>query len=134
MPFLGSRQLDEVSPTGGSPFKLRSLPSVLRDRDHGWGPLLWVLYLGFFFIQPIADHVGLRLWLYDGLGATIFLVLYWGIFLLERPRPLIHVGGMVLLGVVFFPFNPGACTFFIFPAATVPFMVDTQARAMAGLG
>jgi len=134
MPFLGSRQIDEDSPTEGSPFRLRSFRSVFRDRDHGWGPLLWVLYLGFFFIQPIANHVGLRQWLFDGLGAAIFLVLYWGIFLLERPRPLIHVGGMVLLGVVFLPFNPGACTFFIFAAAMVPFMVDTQARAIACLG
>jgi two-component system sensor histidine kinase DesK len=134
MPFLGSRQIDEASPTGGSPFRLRSFRSVFRDRDHGWGPLLWVLYLGFFFIQPIADHVAPRQWLFDGLGAAIFLVLYWGIFLLERPRPLIHVGGMVLLGVAFLPFNPGACTFFIFAAAMLPFMLDTQARAMAGLG
>jgi two-component system sensor histidine kinase DesK len=134
MPFLGSRQIDETSPTGGSPFKLRSFQTVFHDRDHGWGPLLWVLYLGFFFIQPVVDHVGLRQWLLDGLGAAIFLVLYWGIFLLERPRPLIHFGGMLLLGAVFFPFNPGACTFFIFAAAMVPFMVETQARAIACLG
>ena len=134
MPFLGSRQIDEASPAAGSPFRLRSFRSVFRDRDHGWGPLLWVLYLGFFFIQPVLDHVNLRHWLFDCLGAAIFLVLYWGIFLLERPRPLIHVGGMVLLGVVFLPFNPGACTFFIFAAAMVPFMVDTQARAIACLG
>ena len=135
MPLMGSRQLDETPPAvGGHRFKLRPLRSALRDRDHGWGPLLWVLYLGFFFIQPIADHVGLRQWFFVGLGTAIFLILYWGIFLLERPRPLIHVGGIVLLGLVFFPFNPGACTFFIFAAAMVPFMVETQARAMAGLG
>jgi len=113
--------------------KLRSFQSLLHDRDHGWGPLLWVLYLGFFFVQPIADKVGLKLWLLDGLGAAIFLVLYWGIFLLERPRVFVHVGGILLLGVVFFPYNFGACTFFIFAAAMVPFMVDTQMRAIAAL-
>jgi two-component system sensor histidine kinase DesK len=133
MPFLGSRQFEEGSP-GGWSLKLRSLRSVLKDRDHGWGPLLWVLYLGFFFVQPVVDHVGRKQWAVDALGAVIFLVLYWGIFLLERPRPLVHVGGMVLLGVLYLPYNPGGCTFFIFAAAMVPFLVDTQARAIAGLG
>lgn len=114
--------------------KLRPLRSVLQDRDHGWGPLLWVLYLGFFFVQPVAEHVSRKLWILDGVGAAIFLVLYWGIFLLERPRPLLHVGGMMLLGVLYLPFNPGGCTFFIFAAAMVPFLVDTQRKAIAGLG
>jgi two-component system sensor histidine kinase DesK len=133
MPFLGSREFDEGSPAGSRPLKLRSFQSLLHDRDHGWGPLLWVLYLGFFFVQPIANNPGLKLWLLDALGAAIFLVLYWGMFLLERPRVLLHVGGMVLLGIVFLPYNAGACTFFIFAAAMVPFLVNTQARAIAGL-
>ncbi len=133
MPLLGSRQIDDSSPSGIGRMKLRPFRSVIRDRDHGWGPLLWVLYLGFFFVQPIADKVGLKLWLLDALGAAIFLILYWGIFLLERPRVYVHVGGMVLLGIAFLPYNFGSCTFFIFAAAMVPFLVDTQARAIAGL-
>ncbi len=134
MPFLGSRQFEAGSSAGRWSLKLRPLRSVIQDRDHGWGPLLWVLYLGFFFVQPVVDHVSRKLWAFDALGAAIFLVLYWGIFLLERPRPLVHVGGMVLLGVLYLPYNAGGCTFFIFAAAMVPFLVDTQARAIAGLG
>ncbi len=133
MPFLGGRQIDDDSSAGSAPLKLRPLRSVFHDRDHGWGPLLWVLYLGFFFVQPVVDHVSGKQWLFDILGAAVFLLLYWGIFLLERPRPLVHVGGMLLLGISFFPFNSGACTFFIFAAAMVPFLVDTQGRAIAGL-
>lgn len=134
MPFLGSRQFEEASSAGLWSLKLRPLRSVLQDRDHGWGPLLWVLYLGFFFVQPVFDHVGRKQWAFDVLGAAIFLVLYWGIFLLERPLPFLHVGGMVLLGVLYLPYNAGGCTFFIFAAAMVPFLVDTQGRAIAGLG
>ena len=134
MPFLGSREFEEGSPKRGWSFKMRPLRSVLQDRDHGWGPLLWVLYLGFFFVQPVAEHVSRRQWIFDGVGAAIFLVLYWGIFLLERPRALVHVGGMMLLGVLYLPFNPGGCTFFIFAAAMIPFLVDTQKKAIAGLG
>ena len=133
MPFLGGRQLDLDSSASSAPFKLRPLRSVLHDKDHGWGPLVWVLYLGFFFVQPVVDHVSGKQWLLDVLGAAVFLVLYWGIFLLEKPRPLVHVGGMLLLGISFFPYNSGACTFFIFAAAMVPFLVDTQGRAIAGL-
>jgi two-component system sensor histidine kinase DesK len=133
MPFLGARELDQNSENRGWSLKLRPLRSVLHDRDHGWGPLLWVLYLGFFFVQPVVEHVSAKQWLLDSLGAAIFLILYWGVFLLERPQPLFHVGGMVLLGVAFLPYNPGACTFFIFAAAMVPFLVATQARALAGL-
>jgi len=134
MPFLGSREFDQDRDNRGWSLKLRPLRSVFHDKDHGWGPLLWVLYLGFFFVQPVFDHVSAKQWLFDSLGAAIFLILYWGIFLLERPRPLFHVGGMVLLGVLFLPFNAGGCTFFIFAAAMVPFMVNTQAQAIAGLG
>jgi two-component system sensor histidine kinase DesK len=134
MPFLGSREFDKDSASGSWSLKLRSLRSVFQDRDHGWGPLLWWLYLGFFFIQPVVEHASRRQWSFDVLGAAIFLVLYWGIFLLERPRPLVHVGGMLLLGVSFLPYNTGGCTFFIFAAAMVPFMVSTQTRAIAGLG
>jgi two-component system sensor histidine kinase DesK len=109
------------------------LNSVFQDRDHGWGPLLWVLYLGFFFVQPVVDHASPKQWFLDGFGAALFLILYWGLFLLERTQALVHVGGIVLLGILFFPFNGGACTFFIFAAALLPFSVATQRQALLGL-
>ncbi len=132
---MGSRQLDETPPAvGGHRFKLRPLRSALRDRDHGWGPLLWVLYLGFFFVQPVVEHVSLKVWLLDGLGAAIFLVLYWGIFWLERPLNFVHIGGMLLLGIVFLPLQSGRLyVLYLFAAAMVPFMLHTQSRAFAAL-
>jgi two-component system sensor histidine kinase DesK len=132
MPLLGSRQIDSSSTAG--PFKMRPLRSIFKDRDHGWGPLIWVCYLGFFFVQPAVEHVSLNKWLWDGVGGAIFLVLYWGIFLLEKPRGLVHVAGIVLLGILFLPFNAGACTFFIFAASLLPFSVPTQRQALIGLG
>src|SRR5258708_22605963 len=134
MPLLAGRELDDSVPAEGWSLKLRPWRSVFKDRDHGWGPLLWVLYLGCFFVTPAVDHVSLRRWLFDALGAAIFLVLYFGIFLLERPRALVHVGGMLLLGILFLPYNAGGCTFFIFAASMVPFMVPTQRKALVGLG
>lgn len=113
--------------------RLKPWRTVFRNNEHGWAWLLWMLYLGFFFIEPAVDHVSAHLWALDIAGAFAFLLLYLGLFWLEEPRAFLHVGGMVVLGVLYLPINAGACTFFIFAAAMVPFMVDTQKLAVVGL-
>jgi len=127
---LGPETTCEAS---AGPFRLKPWNKIFRDREHGWSPFLWVLYLGFFFIQPIFDHVSRKIWLLDGLGALAFLFLYFGLFVLANPRSLVHVAGMVLLGLLYQPINNGACTFFIFAAAMLPFCVETQSAAVVGL-
>ncbi len=124
----------EVNCGTGSRWKLKPLSAVLRDKDHGWSPLLWVVYLGFFFIDPVLSHASAKLWLLDGLGAAVFLVIYFGLFWLQNPLGWAHIVGMELLGILFQPINSGACTFFIFAAAMLPFCVETQAAAVFGLG
>ncbi len=123
----------DTSSRTASPFKLKPWRTIFKDQDHGWSPLLWVAYLGFFFVDPIFSHASAKLWFLDGLGAAAFLVLYFGLFMLECPRALVHVGGMVLLGMLFQPINGGACTFFIFAAAMIPFCVETQTAGVIGL-
>lgn len=105
----------------------------MADKDHGWSPLLWVVYLGFFFIDPVMSHASLGIWLLDLGGAVIFLFLYFGLFFLENPYALSHIGGMVLLGVLYQKINGGACTFLIFACAMLPFCVETQAAAFIGI-
>lgn len=117
----------------GSPWKLKPWRTIFQDKDHGWSPLLWVAYLGFFFIDPVAAHASLKIWILDLLGSAVFLVLYFGLFALQRPLALAHLAGMVLLGLLFQPINGGACTFFIFAAAMLPFCVQTQLAAVFGL-
>lgn len=117
----------------GSPWKLKPWSVIFRDKDHGWSPLLWVLYLGFFFVDPILSHPSWKIWLADGIGAAIFLVLYLGLFTIENPFALGHIAGMVVLGIAFMRINGGACTFFIYAAAMLPFCVETQAAAAVGL-
>jgi two-component system sensor histidine kinase DesK len=125
-------ELSDGCSTAG-PLKLKPWRSIFRDKDHGWSPLLWVLYLGFFFIDPVFGHASLRLWLLDIAGAVVFLCLYFGLFVLQNPRAIAHIGGMLLLGLLFQPINAGACTFFIFAAAMLPFCVDSQMAAFFGL-
>jgi two-component system, NarL family, sensor histidine kinase DesK len=118
----------------GSRWKLRSWKEVMGDKDHGWSPLLWVLYLGFFFVDPVIRHASFELWLLNLAGATLFLLLYFGLFFLEHPYALAHIGGMVLLGVGFQFINEGACTFLIFACAMLPFCAETQWAAFTGIG
>ncbi len=131
MPLMAFQS--ETGHSNAGPFKLKPWNTIFRDKDHGWSPLLWVVYLGFFFIDPVVSPASPRIWTFDILGALAFLVLYFGLFVLERPRAFIHVGGMILLGVLFMPINAGACTFFIFGAAMLPFVVSTQRTAWIGL-
>jgi two-component system, NarL family, sensor histidine kinase DesK len=118
----------------GRPWKLRAWKAVIGDKDHGWSPLLWVVYIGFFFVDPVMNHASWQRWGLDILGAVIFLLLYFGLFFLERPNPFVHIGGMVLLGVLFQFVNGGACAFFIYACAMLPFCVETQAAAFLGIG
>src|SRR3954468_5289791 len=127
--------VDFTKPSETGPrWKLRSWKAVVGDKDHGWSPLLWVVYLGFFFMDPVISHASPQVWFLDGLGAAIFLVLYLGLFVLENPYALAHIVGMVLLGLLYQPINGGACTFFIFAASMLPFCVKSQTAAFIGLG
>src|SRR5262249_6183064 len=58
---------------------------------------------------------------------------YFGLFALENPKVFVHIGGMVLLGMLFMPINGGASAFFIYAAAMLPFCVDTKRAAVVGL-
>jgi two-component system sensor histidine kinase DesK len=89
--------------------------------------------LGFFFIDPVMSHASAQRWLLDLGGAFIFLLLYFGLFFLENPYALAHIGGMVLLGLLYQKINGGACTFLIFACAMLPFCVETQAAAFIGI-
>lgn len=131
MPLMAFKDNFQHSTAG--PLKLKPWNVIFKDKDHGWSPLLWVVYLGFFFVDPIVSHASLRMWLLDLSGAAVFLVFYFGLFFLENPRTDLHIGGMLLLGMLFMPINQGACTFFIFAAAMLPFGVNTQRAAVWGL-
>jgi two-component system sensor histidine kinase DesK len=122
----------------------RWFQSVIKGREHGWnpqlfgpgrriGPFIWFIYSGFFFIQPVLGHASLRQWLLEILGYIVFCLFYFGLFWLEKPKALFHISGMLLLGILFLPINPGACGFFIYAAAFVPFSVQKQSAAIAAV-
>jgi len=106
---------------------MRLLPD---DRQHGWAPYTWLFYFCFFLLNPIFNHAGWKEWVATGLGTVAFLALYFSFFWIRCPWNLLNVAGMVLLGIGFSPFNAGACTFFVFAAAFIPFAVEKESTAL----
>jgi len=110
---------------------MRLLP---KRHNHGWAPYTWLAYYGFFFIQPIADHVGWRQWLVDGLGTVAFLVLYFGFFWLSDRWQRVDLGIMVVIGVAFGFYNGQSACFFIYAAAFVPYAFEKEWNALLTMG
>ena len=106
---------------------MRLLP---RNRDHGWVPYLWLVYLSGIFVHPIVDHVRWTVWATTLGVVSIFLVVYFSFFWLRPPKNLWATAGMLLLGMAFAPFNGGASSFFIYAAAFIPFTVSSELLAL----
>jgi two-component system, NarL family, sensor histidine kinase DesK len=102
---------------------------IPKNGDYNWA-FFSVFYFGFFFIDPIVSHFSPIKWFFTILGTIAFFLLYFGMFWVNNRRALLHVLGMVALGVAYTPFNGGADTFFIYAAAMSPFIVDTELDAL----
>jgi len=111
---------------------MRLLP---QNKELGWTPYVWLVYLGFFFIQPSVDWTNWKEWLATVLGSIAFLVLYFTAYWLPGRRRLWAIAAITLLGIGFAPFNAGAAVFFIYAAASVAFIGDTwfALKAIAAL-
>lgn len=111
---------------------MRPLPyKVLPDsRDKRWIPLIWLPYFVFFLLQPVFDHVSARVWAADAVGGVFFLFFFFAMFWDKPSRAWYHVAGIVLLGVILAPINPGAATFFIYACAFSPFQAETELGAV----
>ncbi len=95
---------------------MRLLP---RNTDVGWTPYAFLLYLGFFFLYArLGPEVSAGRWAAMLLGVAAFLVLYFrGWWYTEGEIQLAWIAaGMVLLGVVYARWNPGANAFCVYAA------------------
>jgi two-component system sensor histidine kinase DesK len=101
---------------------VRLLP---KNNGMGWAAYAMLFYLGFFLIDPYMNHSGLVTWAWTGLGVLLFLILYFSLFWTCGWKTLLGCFAVVMLGVVYLPFNSGASCFFIYGASFLAF----QARA-----
>ena len=84
----------------------------------GWTPYLWLLYMGFFFVQwPGEPPWSVTVWAFSLIATVMFLVLYFRSFNCndrELPRLL---SGITTLGYVFLPVTGTGSTFIIYACA-----------------
>lgn len=95
--------------------RFRLLP---KDSNESWTAYLWLIYLSFFLAVPwFKPHVSPLEWVATGAGAAVFLALYFRAYWVEGRTLLGYIAAIVLLGVLYTPFNSGAGAFFIYAAA-----------------
>ena len=64
---------------------------IPKDVELGWTPYAWLVYLVFFWFQPIfSPHTTPREWALTALGTAIFLPLYFWGFWLPGSKALVH--------------------------------------------
>jgi two-component system, NarL family, sensor histidine kinase DesK len=101
-----------------------------KQRQNRWA-WVWLAYTGFLFIQPLMEPSRF-LWLCTVASLSVFLLIFWRlIFVAETPAE--HywmLGATFALGLVTFPWNQGASTYFIYAAAFLPFMLDSARRVV----
>lgn len=96
---------------------MRLLP---QDPELSWTPYAWLIYLVSFLVTPAFKRTSALEWVLTLAGAAVFLALYFRGFWYWDRRILWSAGGILLLGVLFAPFNWGASSFFVYAAAFVP--------------
>jgi two-component system, NarL family, sensor histidine kinase DesK len=106
------------------PYRSTENPDVGNQRNSGY---IWLLYSVFFFIDPIMSH-SRRLWIETIIIYAIFLAIYVSYMRARttRQRHLL-IGSFYLLGIVSFPINGGAPSFFVYATAFLPFVVVSTA-------
>ena len=109
---------------------MRLLPN---NRDHGWAPYAWLVFLVFFYIQPIMDNPTWRSLLIANAIVVVFLVLYFGIFWVRRPLAYLLLVCMAAMGLGLSKVNVGSSVFIIFTASFIPWVFERSKHALFAL-
>src|SRR5712692_8068442 len=104
-----------------------------KNREHGWAPYAWLVFLAFFYIQPIVDHPSWRTLLTANATVAVFLVLYFSIFWVRPPFNYLLLLCMAAMGLGFANVNQGSSVFIIFTAAFIPWMFRRSKLAFIAL-
>jgi two-component system sensor histidine kinase DesK len=84
----------------------------------GWTPYLWLLYLGFFFVQwPGMPPWNATQWVFSAAAAGVFLVLYFRSYSCNPNQLASILCGITTLGLVFVTYTGNGHTFIIYACA-----------------
>jgi two-component system sensor histidine kinase DesK len=103
--------------------------SLPNHRRFAW---FWVGYTGFLFLEPIMQP-SRNLWLGTVAVFTLFLFIFFGYFRSIGDGTSTRfwmIFATFLLGLIAFPWNQGASTFFVYTAAFLPFSIVSVRRVL----
>ncbi|NYF78479.1 sensor histidine kinase [Granulicella arctica] len=96
-----------------------------NSRNSALWQYIWLVYSVFYFIDPVLRHNG-RFWIESLVIFVIFVAIYIAFNRANRSwTKFMLLGGMFLLGLLDYPRNEGATSFFIYAAAFLPFLVES---------
>jgi len=108
-----------------------SIEAIAAQRKRNWA-WIWIGYTGFLFIQPIMEP-SLNLWLGTLAIFAIFLAIFFGYVRATDERRVLRfwmIAATFALGLVTFPWNQGASTFFVYAAAFLPFSLESTRKVL----
>src|SRR5438876_76675 len=83
-----------------------------------WTDYVWLIYLAFFIAYPALKPQATPLeWIATIVAVAVFLPIYFRGFRVGGRAEIPIIAAITLLGVIYWPFNPGAGAFFIYAAA-----------------
>ena len=105
-----------------------------ENRDHGWAAYVWLVFLAFFFLQPIfGEHTTGREWVITLSATALFLVTYFAIFRVGAPWNRLLVLVMVAMGIGLGRLNQGASVFIIYAACFIAWVVSSTRQAFIAM-
>jgi two-component system sensor histidine kinase DesK len=110
---------------------MRLLP---KNREHGLAPFAWLIFLVFFYIQPVAEHASWRALMLTNAEVLVFLALYFGIFWVGSRMKYVLLLCMAAMGLGFANVNTGSSVFIIFTASFIPWVFERAKSALIALG
>ena len=104
--------------------------SISQQQKRG-STVIWLAYTAFLFFEPIFEP-SLQMWLKTLAVFALFLVVFFTYVNTCNTRLRFSmIAATVALGIITFPWNPGASTFFIYAAGFFPFAVPRARWSIA---
>lgn len=104
---------------------------IPKNRDHGWVPYAWLIFLAFFFFQPVlGPHTTLREWVTTGIATAVFLVLYFRIFWTGPPWNYAIIAAMFAMGLGLGHSNVGASVFIIMASSFIAWATRSTKKSL----
>jgi len=98
---------------------IRKYPFLPPDRDLGWTPYFWLIYLVNFVLPLFFQATSAREWTLTILGVAVFLPMYFGTYWVRGQKKIWLAAGLWALAALFGPWNPGSGVFCVYAGASL---------------